>query len=729
MLSDLTISNPLSPIKRLTPADRLAAFDKESNSIYKKYSVYTQSTGPGIKLGSSQPYVFIDVSSSNFSKNITRFDSQAMPFGSTLLDIKRVSKFATSGTGLLYIGKQYLLQKQNSFNETRIYNPLSLLSATAAKGSTGLIDRPVRFLPVSGGVGNFIATSLLSVVGIQSKAIENNPDGTATGAALSGYAKMNGLPAKGLIRYESGDGGRNRFNTFFPDAGTDQVDKKTPSLGSALGKALISKLKSFIPSTNPFGFGGGADNKWEIRPEYKGIIGAYESMYADKGGMLAVKNTPKTDAQSQTGFIDTIKSSLSTAFLGAPAKTPLGVSDDAIKVDEYHRYTPTLRYGFTNAGDRANSENARIRNFSITKQYGIIQNVGVTTDVWDKRPQFRKSTEQLKTVEDYRNDSNTPKKYITYPRIGKADTRYSTDIKVADAASGSIQTHQVSKLKTAVNGYAAIGKTKFTNTISEKITIFKRGFASYKKEGSTDSVADKINILEVISGADRNTIPPSLTLGNGQSTDLIFFHFFDLVNNIYVPFRATLTSVNEVHSPDWDPVQYLGRADKLYMYKGFERTLNFNFTVYANSLEELVPMWSRINYLVGLTRPPKYTDKGPSDSSGMTSRFMYPPMVTLTMGDLYRDQPAVLTSVGMSIPEDSHWETFRGNGEQYNEYIGKIYYGRETKSRQLPTKVDINVGMNLMEKTRFDTDENGSLVDMSRSSTNADHYNITATDA
>ena len=727
MLSDLTISNPLSPIKRLTPADRLATFDKESNSIYKKYSVYTQSTGPGIKIGSSQPYVFIDVSSSNLSKNITRADSQAMPFGSTLLDIKRVSKFATSGTGLLYIGKQYLLQKQNSFNETRIYNPLSLLSATAAKGSTGLIDRPVRFLPVSGGIGNFVATSLLSVIGIQSKAIENNPDGTATGSALSGYAKMNGLPAKGLIRYESGDGGRNRFNTFFPDAGTDQVGKKTPSFGSALGKALISKLKSFIPSTNPFGFGGGADNKWEIRPEYKGIIGAYESMYADKGGMLAVKNTPKTDAQSQTGFIDTIKSSLSAAFLGAPAKIPLGVSDDAIKVDEYHRYTPTLRYGFTNAGDRANSENARIRNFSITKQYGIIQSVGVTTDVWDKRPQFRKSTEQLKTIEDYRNGSNTPKKYITYPRIGKADTRYSTDIKVADVASGSIQIDQVSKLKTAVNGYAAIGKTKFTDTISEKITLAKRGFASYKKEGNTNSVADKINVLEVITG-DRNTIPPDLTLGNGQSKDLIFFHFLDLVNNIYIPFRATLTSVNEVHSPEWDPIQYLGRADKLYMYKGFERTLNFNFTVYANSLEELVPMWSRVNYLVGLTRPSKYTDNGPVDPSGMMSRFMYPPMVALTMGDLYKDQPAVLTSVGISIPDDSLWETFRGNGDQYNQYIGKNYYNGQTKSRQLPTKVDVNVGMNLMEKTRFDTDETGTIVDMSRSITNTDHYNITATD-
>lgn len=720
MLSDLTISNPLSPIKRLTPADRLATFNKESNSIYKKYSVYTQSTGQGIKIGSSQPYVFIDVASSEFSKNITRADSQAMPFGSTLLDIQRVSKFATSGTGLLYIGKQYLLQKQNSFNETRIYNPLSLLSATAAKGSTGLIDRPVRFLPVSGGVGNFVATSLLSVVGIQSKAIENNPDGTATGPALSSYAKMNGLPAKGLIRYESGDSGRNRFNTFFPDSGTDQVGQKTPSFGSALGKALVSKLKSFIPSTNPFGFGGrGADNKWEIRPEYNGIIGAYESMYADIGGMLAAKNTPQTDAQSQMGFIDTIKSSLSAAFLGAPAKAPPGVADDAIKVGEFHRYKPTLRYSVLTdekgravlaEGDRSNSENARIRNFSIQKQYDILQTVGITADVWAKPPQFRKSTEQLKTVEDYRE-----KKYITYPEIGTTGSRYPTAIKGADEIAGSIQKEQASKLEKVVAGYSTIGEKIYSSDMSDKTTLFKRGFAGYKKNNDTKSVADKINILEVeVLGGERGVLPKDLILGEDQtkSKDLIFFHFFDLVNNTYIPFRATLTSINEVHSPEWDTVQYLGRADKLYMYKGFERTLNFNFTVYANSLEELVPMWSRINYLVGLTRPPAYTKGKTADGGGIMSQFMYPPMVTLTMGDLYEDQPSIITSVGISIPDDSLWESFRGDGEQYNQYIGKQYYDAKTKSLQLPTKVDVNVGMSLLEKER--------------STTIADHYNVTA---
>jgi hypothetical protein len=738
MLVDKPILTSLSPIQRSTPEERVAYFQKESNSIYKKYSVYDQNTGPGLRFGAKQPFVYTTVASSNFEKNITNADSQAIPVGSALLDVKRVTKFAASGTGVLYVGKQYLLQKQNAFNETRIYNPLSLISATAAKGSTGLIERPVRFLPTTGGIGNFIGNSLLSLVGIQSKDIEAAPEGTATGQALSGYAKMNGLPAKGLIRYESGDGGRNRFNTFFPDAGTDQVDQKTPSFGSALGKALVNKLKSFIPSTNPFGFGGGADNKWEIRPEYKGIVGAYESMYADKGGMLAINNTPKTDAASQTGFIDTIKSSLLSAINGGTPKVPPGVSDTAMKVSEFHRYTPTLKYRFQTAGDRANSENARIRNFSITKQYGIIQKIGVTTDVWNKPPQFRKSTEQLKTIEDYSNNTNNPKKYITYPQIAAEGKVYGKL-----PFTSSIENYQLNELKTpteswdpersdprsrpsterlstvgdyaglvdVVEGYLAIGKEEFSATLVEKNTLFKRGFASYKKSGDLDSAADEINKLEVIQG-ERDNIPSELSLENEQSKDLIFFHFFDLVNNKYIPFRATLSSINEVHSPEWDTIQYLGRADKLYMYKGFDRTLSFSFTVYANSLEELVPMWSRINYLVGLTRPPAYTkSKTPVSSGGIGSQFMYPPMVTLTMGDLYADQPAVLTSVGVSIPDDSLWETFRGNGEEYNIDIGKDYYDSETKSLQLPTKVDISIGMNLMEK--------------SRSLASDDHYNTT----
>ena len=761
MLVDQPIPEPLSPIQRSTPEERVASFQKESTSIYKKYSVYDQNTGPGIRFGSKQPFVYITVGSSDFDKNITNADSQAVPIGSTALDVKRVVKFASSGTGVLYIGKQYLLQRQNAFNETRIYNPLSLISATAAKGSTGLIEKPVRFLPTTGGIGNFIGNSLLSLVGIQSKDIESAPEGTATGATISSYGTMtSNTMKKGLLRYESGDSGRNRFNTYFPDAGTDPTQNPTPSLGAAIGKALINKLKSFIPSTNPFGFGGGADNKWEIRPEYKGIIGAYESMYADKGGMLAIYNTPPNAGSSSSGFVDTVMGSLKAAILGtASAKPEPSIGAKARKVDMYHRYTPTLKYRFLTQGDitvvqgRANDD-PRILNISIDKQ---IEKLKEPMSV-AAAPQFRKSTERLKEVKVKTGPAQKETTFKTYNEIGVGKTtytgatannllprvtsRYTQDSQTKfDERMKAVQswdenllnirsrpsTEKLTDIKDyndptrTYMPYSEIGKETFG-----KIANNKNSFLTYptiddpsKSKSGANIIGgyDKYNTLEPLSG-DRGEEPTDLTYGVDQSKDLIFFYFYDLVNEKYIPFRATLNSISEANQVTWDPVEYLGRADKLYLYKGFERTLSFGFTVYANSLKELVPMWKRINYLVGLARPSKYT----ASESDNISSFMYPPMITFRMGDLYYDQPAVLTSVAVNIPDDAGmWETKRGKGNTgeymyYNGFGSNKYVAYETPEQalQLPIKADISVNMNLMEKKR--------------SETNNDHYNLSAAD-
>lgn len=764
MLVDQPIPEPLFPIQRSTPEERVAYFQKESNSIYKKYSVYDQNTGPGLRFGAKQPFVYITVGSSNFEKNITNADSQAIPIGSTLLDVKRVTKFVASGTGVLYIGKQYLLQKQNAFNETRIYNPLSLISATAAKGSTGLIERPVRFLPTTGGIGNFIGNSLLSLVGIQSKDIEAAPDGTATGATISSYATMtSNTMKKGLLRYESGDAGRNRFNTYFPDAGTDPTQNPTPSLGSAIGKALVNKLKSFIPSTNPFGFGGGADNKWEIRPEYKGIIGAYESMYADKGGMLAIYNTPPNAGSSSSGFVDTIVGSLKAVILGKSAAKPApAISERARKVDMYHRYTPTLKYRFLTQGDvtvvqgRANDD-PRILNISIDKQIEKLKEPLAVAAA----PQFRKSTERLKEIKAKTGPNEKETTFKTYNNVGVGKTTYTGATannllpRVTSSYTQDSQTTFDEKMKAiqswdenllnvrarpsaeklkSIKDYSDNGKeygsysdikpeNGFTENMikNSEINIEDRFFTypSFKKSYSLEPGAagtdlyDKYNAIDgPISGEDE------LNGNAGQSRDIIFFYFYDLVNEKYLPFRATLNSISEANSIEWDPVQYLGRPDKLYLYKGFERTLSFGFTVYANSLRELVPMWNRINYLVGLARPPKYTaPKNGTDPN--VSSFMYPPMITFRLGDMYYDQPAVLTSIAVSIPDDAGmWETHRGNGDNFEYLYGidginnVIKYDASVKSLQLPIKADISVNMNLLEKDRSQTD--------------ADHFNVTA---
>ena len=47
----------------------------------------------------------------------------------------------------------------------------------------------------------------------------------------------------------------------------------------------------------------------------------------------------------------------------------------------------------------------------------------------------------------------------------------------------------------------------------------------------------------------------------------------------------------------------MGRADNVMVYEGFTRSVSLDITLIAMSVEELHPMWQRINYLIGLTKP------------------------------------------------------------------------------------------------------------------------------
>jgi hypothetical protein len=58
---------------------------------------------------------------------------------------------------------------------------------------------------------------------------------------------------------------------------------------------------------------------------------------------------------------------------------------------------------------------------------------------------------------------------------------------------------------------------------------------------------------------------------NGLGPDLVKFYFYDIVNNRFIPFNATVKSLQENNAATWEPIEYLGRPDKLYYYKGFTR--------------------------------------------------------------------------------------------------------------------------------------------------------------
>lgn len=698
--------NPLSPIERSSPEDRIISFEKQSNSIYNKFSPY-EGNNDGIRIGSQQPYVWTKISDSTTARNLTKYDTQTFPIGSTVRDVQRMGKFMASGTGLLFIGKQYLLQRQTAFSENRIYNPLSVLSATSVRGTTGLIERPTRHLAGGGnGFGSFAASSLLSLAGIS---VETDVVGVADGQ-LSRYARIgNKANGKGLVHFESAKSGLNRFGLIWGQS-VENKNESTP--GGFLQELGMSLLKKFVPSTQPFGFGSTRTSNWTYRPEYpengdNGLAkGAYHVMLDDTAGMLAVH---KDDLQITTpdgmGFFNTIRLGIqNTAFSRLFGVSSINTENKKKNftgaVNQIHRYFPGkiktetenwyAKKTTTNEDEVGSDKTSPVRPQKNIKEYQI---------------------EELKKASiSFITNKITPRSIERYKNINGQNDQ--------------------SKDYNSIPG--GNDKPKFEKKIKDHLTLDARKFSKGRKKGEKFGEVDEYN-TKVPFNAPRSTgdrAPNDLILGSEDSKDIIFFYFYDLVNSIYIPFRATINGINDLHSPDWDEVSYIGRADKLYIYKGFTREVNFTFTVYANSLKELVPMWKRINYLVGLSRPSKYTEvqvnDGGSNSDGQTdtaqflfdsgrsSQFMFPPMVTFRLGDMYVDQPCVLKSIGVIIPDDAQWETQRGSGQAYsylNGVGGLNFSGYSSDTMyQLPTKVDITINMSIMEKQR--------------SITKADHFGI-----
>ena len=693
------------PIIRSTPDQRLANFNANSTSIYNKYSPFTNNG-----IGPSQPFIYTKISDSNISRNLTKYDSQALPIGSTARDLKRIGQYMITGKGLLYTSKQLLLQNTNAFNETRIYNPLSLLKATAKPGSTGLIDYPQRHLETSGGILNFFKDALLSTIGMQSKnlaEISSRPiDGTATGVggvAYSAYAGARGGARAGMLRYNTGIKASTKFDEVWVSSTSDKRNSR--GFLASIGNALLNKLKSLIPSTNPLGAFGGTTNTWAYRPEYSANKeGIYFKLKNDASGFLST--TTKTGKYQQY-------------YNGPITLTPDAIS----KVSAFHKYSPD--YDTTSGGDYPtkkgalyagpdeivqepndpNSPNRKIGQYGnniLTKLNNIVRESAT-----DTKPQLKRSAEMYTSVKDYKGVS-----YPVYENIPQKDfERRMSDL-------GSITLNE--------KGFAKA--SSYSDILSAKVGR---------------DASDTYNELGVLSG-DRENINREITgYETNQSQDLIFFYFFDLINKKYIPFRATISSLSDQHSADWEDINYLGRADKLFLYKGFSRDVSFSFTVYANSAKEMLPMWNRINYLVGLTKPSKYTGKAEITNENLTnirtagrvtveqinnaeteeqrealaevlanlnglennfittgkeSKFIYPPMITLRLGDLFYDQPCVISSVGVNVPDDTNWESLRSDDYSYRSSPTNRIEISGTKSRQLPMKVDVQVQLKLMEK-------------------------------
>jgi len=139
--------------------------------------------------------------------------------------------------------------------------------------------------------------------------------------------------------------------------------------------------------------------------------------------------------------------------------------------------------------------------------------------------------------------------------------------------------------------------------------------------------------------------------------DFIKFRIKDVNTGRIIQFPAYLEDITDNSSAEYTPTRYIGRADQTYVYSGYTRSISFGFKVAALSERDLPVMWNKIDYLKQLTLPLYDTGLlGTEDNEPRPKA----PFVELTIGDLYVDQPGYFSSINLTIPQSSNWETEEG---------------------------------------------------------------------
>jgi len=162
---------------------------------------------------------------------------------------------------------------------------------------------------------------------------------------------------------------------------------------------------------------------------------------------------------------------------------------------------------------------------------------------------------------------------------------------------------------------------------------------------SSPNSYDKITVLPLYSSETAGINP------NNIGNDLVKFRIGVINNNnpsqkTYIHFRAFLDQISDQYSSDWDPTQYIGRGEKFYTYKGFDRRVSLSWTIAAQSKAELIPMYRKLNYLASVCAP---------DYSG--NGYMRGNIVTLTIGGYFYEQPGLITGFSYEMNEENAtWE-------------------------------------------------------------------------
>jgi len=183
-----------------------------------------------------------------------------------------------------------------------------------------------------------------------------------------------------------------------------------------------------------------------------------------------------------------------------------------------------------------------------------------------------------------------------------------------------------------------------TKRYEQRVNLGNAGAKNISKSyviGNNEAL-DKINALPLYKSSNVDT--------GKDINDLCKFRIGVISNKdpnqkTYIHFRAFLDAMDDSYTADWQAQKFSGRAENLYNYQGFDRKFNLAWTVAAQSKQELIPMYQKLNYLASICAP-DYSDDG----------YMRGNLITLTVGGYLYEQVGIMTGINYTVPMESPWE-------------------------------------------------------------------------
>lgn len=177
------------------------------------------------------------------------------------------------------------------------------------------------------------------------------------------------------------------------------------------------------------------------------------------------------------------------------------------------------------------------------------------------------------------------------------------------------------------DGYA----TKWEDRVNALSLYYGSGAIGIDKKGTTRDMNDKVVVDETIRDLIKFRIKALSNDKLGEGVFMVFRAFFH-------------ANPTDNTTATWNAVKYIGRGESFYTYDGVENQMSIGFTIVAFSRQEMMPLYQKLTYL----KSSMYPDYSNNKMRGTIHE--------ITIGDYIKYQPCVITSLNISIPEETSWE-------------------------------------------------------------------------